>query len=287
MTALAKRSPLEIWHSRIDLEKVVEGITDDGLRRELAGVVAEARHRGLSKDDNFPHLVSEDDMRIVDKPPKIFHLDPDADIQHRLSAERVIAAYRKGLEPDRLRLLDRFSMRDLVFKVVGVGSVGTFCCVGLFLTGDNEPLFLQLKQAQRSVLEKLDSKLKYSGPQGRRVVQGQKMMQAASDIFLGHTQDDTTGRQFYVRTLKNRRLGSVSAISEERALFGYAPLCGRTLARAHARSGDPAAIAGYMGKSEAFDDAIASFAMLYAGQTIRDHAALVAARTAAKSAKVV
>ena len=287
MTALAKRSPLEIWHSRIDLEKVVEGITDDGLRRELAGVVAEARHRGLSKDDNFPHLVSEDDMRIVDKPPNIFHLDPDADIQHRLSAERVIAAYRKGLEPDRLRLLDRFSMRDLVFKVVGVGSVGTFCCVGLFLTGDNEPLFLQLKQAQRSVLEKLDSKLKYSGPQGRRVVQGQKMMQAASDIFLGHTQDDTTGRQFYVRTLKNRRLGSVSAISEERALFGYAPLCGRTLARAHARSGDPAAIAGYMGKSEAFDDAIASFAMLYAGQTIRDHAALVAARTAAKSAKVV
>ena len=106
-------------------------------------------------------------------------------------------------------------------------------------------------------------------------------------LLLGHTQDDTTGRQFYVRTLKNRRLGSVSAISEERALFGYAPLCGRTLARAHARSGDPAAIAGYMGKSEAFDDAIASFAMLYAGQTIRDHAALVAARTAAKSAKVV
>jgi hypothetical protein len=178
-------------------------------------------------------------------------------------------------------------MKDIVFKVVGVGSVGTFCCVGLFLTGDNEPLFLQLKQAQHSVLEKLSSKLKYNGHQGGRVVEGQKMMQAASDIFLGHTQDDTTGRQFYVRTLKNRRLGGISEISEERGLSGYARLCGHTLSRAHARSGDPAVLAGYTGGSEVFDDAIASFAMLYAGQTTRDHAALVAAKKAAKLAKAV
>jgi uncharacterized protein (DUF2252 family) len=277
MAALAELSPLEIWHSRIDLEKVIDRVTNDGLRRELAGVVAEARSKGLSRDDNFPHLVGEDDMRIVDKRPTIFHLDANADVQHRLSAQRVMAAYRKGLTPDRLRLLDCFTMKDLAFKVVGVGSVGTFCCVGLFLTGDNEPLFLQLKQAQHSVLERLGSNLKYSGHQGKRVVEGQRMMQAASDIFLGHTQDNTTGRQFYVRTLKNRRLGGVSGISEERALFDYARLCGRTLSRAHARSGDPAAIAGYMGKSEVFDDAIASFAMLYAAQTIRDHASLLAA----------
>jgi hypothetical protein len=176
-------------------------------------------------------------------------------------------------------------MKDLVFKAVGVGSVGTFCCVGLFMTADNEPLFLQLKQAQHSVLERLDSRLKYKGPQGRRVVEGQRMMQAANDIFLGHTQDDTTGRQFYIRTLKNRRLGGVSEISEAEALSGYSQLCGRTLARAHARSGDPAAMAGYMGKNEAFDDAMASFAMLYADQTIRDHAALVAAKSAAKSGR--
>jgi hypothetical protein len=226
-------------------------------------------------------------MRIVDKPPTIFHLDPNADVRHQLSVQRVIAAYQKDLGPDRLRLLDRFTMKDLVFKVVGVGSVGTFCCVGLFLTGDNEPLFLQLKQAQPSVLEKLSSKLKYSGHQGGRVVEGQMMMQAASDIFLGHTQDDTTGRQFYVRTLKNRRLGGVSEISEERALSGYARLCGHTLSRAHARSGDPAVIAGYMGTSEVFDDAIASFAMLYANQTMRDHTALLTAMTAAESEKAV
>jgi hypothetical protein len=116
-------------------------------------------------------------------------------------------------------------------------------------------------------------------------VEGQRMMQAASDIFLGVTQDDETGRQFYVRTLKNRRLGKVSEISEGEALSDYAQLCGRTLARAHARSGEPAAMAGYMGKSEAFDDAIASFAMAYADRTAIDHAALVKAKGTAKPVK--
>jgi hypothetical protein len=105
------------------------------------------------------------------------------------------------------------------------------------------------------------------------------MMQAASDIFLGYTQDDETGRQFYVRTLKNHRLGGISEISELEALSDYARVCGRTLARAHARSGDPALIAGYMGKSETMDDALASFAIAYAAQTAIDHAALVKAKS--------
>src|SRR5712671_1109904 len=289
MAALAKLSPLEIWHSRIDLEQAIDRIGNPSLRRKLAGVIAKVRGEGLSKDDNFPHLVSGDNAKIVDKPPTIFHLKPKADARHKLGVERVFAAYRKGLNPDRLRLLDRFTMKDLAFKAVGVGSVGTFCCVALFMTDDNEPLFLQVKQAQRSVLERLGGKLAYKGNQGRRVVEGQQMMQAASDIFLGATQDDATGRQFYVRTLKNRRLGAVSEISEGEALSDYAQLCGRTLARAHARSGDPAAIAGYTGKSEVLDDAIASFATAYADQTSADHVALVKAKgikpTATKKAK--
>ncbi len=287
MSVLAKRSPLEIWHSRIDLVREIDRIGNGGLRRKLAGVIAKARGEGLSKDDNFPHLVSGEDPRIVDKPPTIFHLNPKADARHRLGVERVFAAYRKSLNLDRLRLLDRFSMKDLAFKAVGVGSVGTFCCVGLFLTGDNEPLFLQVKQAQRSVLERLGGNIGYKGHQGRRVVQGQQMMQAASDVFLGSTQDEATGRQFYVRTLKNRRLGSVSEISEGEALADYARLCGRTLARAHARSGDPAAITGYAGKSEALDDAIAAFAMSYADQTVLDHATLVKAKRPANSATTI
>jgi uncharacterized protein (DUF2252 family) len=289
ISALAKLSPLEIWHSRIDLEQEIKQIGNSDLRRQVVGVIAKARGEGLSKDDNFPHLVSGDHPKIVDKPPTIFHLDPKADARHRLGVARVFAAYRKGLNPDRQRLLDRFTMKDLAFKAVGVGSVGTFCCVALFMTDDNEPLFLQVKQAQRSVLERLGGKLAYKGNQGRRVVEGQQMMQAASDIFLGATQDDATGRQFYVRTLKNRRLGAVSEISEGEALSDYAQLCGRTLARAHARSGDPAAIAGYTGKSDALDDAIASFATAYADQTSADYAALVKAKgtkpTATKKAK--
>jgi uncharacterized protein (DUF2252 family) len=274
MAMLAGLSPLEVWHSRIDLEEEIKRLGSPPLRRKLAKVIDKARSEGLSKDDNFPHLVRGDGARIVDKPGTIFHLSARADRKHRLSADRVFAAYRKDLTPDRLRLLDRFVLRDLAFKAVGVGSVGTFCCVALFMTPDQEPIFLQIKQALRSVLERLAPESAYKGHQGRRVVEGQRMMQAASDIFLGHTQDPDTGRQYYVRTLKNRRLGGVSELTEADDLADYAQLCGRTLARAHARSGDPAAMAGYMGKSGVLDDAIATFAVAYAGQTLVDHAAL-------------
>jgi uncharacterized protein (DUF2252 family) len=287
MAALGKLSPIEIWHSRIDLEQEIKRIGNADLRRKLVGVIAKARGEGLSKDDNFPHLVGGGSRKIVDKPTTIFHLDPKADARHGLDVEAVFAAYRKGLNPDRLPLLDRFAVKDLAFKAVGVGSVGTYCYVALLMTADNEPLFLQIKQALNSVLERLNGKLAYKGNQGRRVVHGQQMMQAASDIFLGSTQDDTSRRQFSIRTLKNRRLGSVSEISEGEALSDYAQLCGRTLARAHARSGDPAGIAGYAGKSEVLDDAIASFAMAYADQTNTDYAALVKAKgsTPARKAK--
>lgn len=287
MTALAKMSPLAIWHSRIDLEQEIGMIGNGSLRRKLAAVVDKARGEGLSRDDNFPHLVSGEDPRIVDKPPTIFHLNAKADARHRLDIGRLFATYRRGLAPDRLRLLNRFTLKDLAFKAVGVGSVGTFCCVGLFMTGDGEPLFLQVKQAQRSVLERLGDKLGYKGNQGRRVMEGQQMMQAASDIFLGFTQDEASGRQFYIRTLKNRRLGGVSELGESKDLSDYAQLCGRTLARAHARSGDPAVIAGYMGKSEVLDDAIASFSMAYADQTAVDYAALVKAKSPVKASKPV
>src|SRR3954451_450085 len=118
MAALAKLSPLEIWHSRIDLEHEIDQIGNASLRHKLAGVIAKARGEGLSKDDNFPHLVGGDVPRIVDKPPTIFHLDSKADARHRIGAERVFATYRKGLSLDRVRLLDRFAMKDLAFKAV-------------------------------------------------------------------------------------------------------------------------------------------------------------------------
>jgi uncharacterized protein (DUF2252 family) len=271
-------SPLEIWHSRIDLEEEVGRIKDPQLRRHLSGLIAKARAGGLEEDDNFPHLVTSEQPRIADRPPTIFHFGPHADPRHRIDAARAFELYRASLRPERSILVDRYHLKDLAFKAVGIGSVGTFCCVGLFMTADGHHVFLQVKEAQYSVLERLAPELAYRGPQGKRVVDGQLIMQAASGVFLGWTSDEASGRDFYVRVLKNRRLGGASAIAEEQALSYYACLCGRTLARAHARSGDPALIAGYMGRSEAFDDAIASFASAYSDQTTIDHAALVKAK---------
>jgi hypothetical protein len=172
------------------------------------------------------------DARIVDKPPLIYHFTRMRDARHRVNAQRMFASYQKCLPPERLCLFDRYALKDMAFKAVGVGSVGTFCAIGLFTTGDGAPLFLQVKEAGRSVLECLGPK--FNGHPGRRVVEGQHIMQAASDVFLGWTQDETSGRHFYVRQLKNR-LGSITELVEENTLVNYARLCGRTLARAHAR----------------------------------------------------
>ena len=268
MRALSKLSPVEIWHSRIELAREVKYIEDRSLRRKLHAILTKAGKR-LEQDDNFPHLVTGRQARIANKPPLIYHLTQKGEAKHRLNAERMFASYQTRLPPERLRLVELYAMKDIAFKAVGVGSVGTFCAIGLFTSGDGAPLFLQIKEAGKSVLECLGPK--FNGHPGRRVVEGQRIMQAASDIFLGWSQDEASGRHFYVRELKNRRLGSISELIEEDALVNYAHLCGRTLARAHARSADPAVLAGYMGKSDAFDDALASFAMAYADRTQRDY----------------
>jgi len=188
----------------------------------------------------------------------------------------VFASYQERLTPERRCLIERYALKDVAFKVVGVGSVGTFCAIGLFMSGDGAPLFLQVKEAGKSVLECLGPE--FEDHPGRRVVEGQRVMQAASDVFLGWTEDEASGRYFYVRHLKNRRLGTIGELVEERALGSYARLCGRTLARAHARSADPAVLAGYMGKSDVMDDALASFALAYAERTQRDYDRLLAAK---------
>src|SRR5215470_5778899 len=273
MRALAKLSPLEVWHSRIELAREIEHIEDRALRRRLQAIITRAG-RTIQQDDNFPHLVRGG--KIADKPPTIYHFKPKADARHRVDADDVFASYRKRLPPERLCLLERYALTDTAFKAVGVGSVGTFCAVSLFASSDGAPLFLQFKEAGKSVLECLGPK--FDGHPGRRVVEGQRTMQAASDIFLGWTEDAVSRRHFYVRHLKNRRLGSIGEIVEENALLDYARLCGRTLARAHARTSDPAVIAGYIGKSEAFDDALASFAMAYAARTKQDYDVLAQAK---------
>jgi len=139
-------SPQEAWHNRIEVESGLKRIKNPQLRRGLSTLIDQARASGLETDDNFPHLATGAEPKIADKPPTIFHFGQEADPRHKIDAARAFELYRASLTPDRESLLDRYQLRDIAFKAVGVGSVGTFCCVGLFMSGDGEPLFLQVKE---------------------------------------------------------------------------------------------------------------------------------------------
>jgi uncharacterized protein (DUF2252 family) len=183
--------------------------------------------------------------------------------------------YAETLQEDRRVLLHRHTLRDVAFKAVGVGSVGTFCAIGLLTAGDGSPLLLQIKEAQESVLAPFAGVSDYSN-HGERVVVGQRMMQAATDVFLGWTRAPIDKRHFYVRRLKDARLADIGT-QLQAALPFYASLCGRTLARAHARAGDPALVSGYVGSGTAFDEAISEFAVAYGDQTETDWNGFLAA----------
>jgi uncharacterized protein (DUF2252 family) len=172
-------------------------------------------------------------------------------------------------------LLSRYQLVDTAFKVVGVGSVGTFCGIALFMSGNGDPLFLQFKQARQSVLEPYAGTSTYDHA-GKRVVVGQKLMQAATDMFLGwYTGLGDQKLHYYVRQLKDAKIKPVVEIMDRRSLNNYAVLCGRGLARAQARSGDAVVLSGYMGKNTTFEDAIADFSLAYADQNEMDHAVLI------------
>ncbi len=285
MNELARLAPLESWRSRIDVAAVVDGIGDPKLRaRELRQLqtALEAGHAG------YPKLIerSKGQWRIKEKPPLIFPLSGQRDDTHEIVARTAFSSYTLSLPEERRILLDRYELADVAFKVVGVGSVGTFCAIGLFATRDDQTLLLQLKEAQTSVLAPFAGPSVYAN-QGQRVVVGQRIMQTVPDIFLGWTEDRGDDRQCYIRQLKDSRLALIGTGLAEDALLYHAMLCGVTLARAHARSGDPARIAGYLGTSSAFDSAIAAFALAYAVQTRADwrlfRAAIDAGRIEARS----
>jgi uncharacterized protein (DUF2252 family) len=172
-------------------------------------------------------------------------------------------------------LFDRYRLEDVAFKVVGIGSVGTRCSVMLFFSAENHPLLLQVKEACSSVLEPYAGESRYDN-HAQRIVMGQRLMQSSSDIFLGWARS-TNGRDFFVRQLRDMKMSAPIEGGTVEQFHLYAELCGWTLARAHARSGDAAAISGYLGKADSFDQALGEFAIAYADQTERDHAALVQA----------
>jgi uncharacterized protein (DUF2252 family) len=274
---LARLDPIAAWNTRIDVLDTIAALDDDKLREREARRITQADATSAPYQA-FPKLagMARGAWRIKDNPPLIFHFEDLGDGEHGITAHEVFGRYRETLPEERRVLFDRYRLLDCAFKVVGVGSVGTFCAIGLFMTPDEAPLFLQIKEAQTSVLAPFAGASAYVS-QGQRVVTGQRMMQSASDVFLGWTDDRADGRQFYIRQLKDKKLASIGEIMEREALRFYAELCGTTLARAHARSGDAALISGYLGSSEAFDAAIQEFAVDYADQSERDHRSLAEA----------
>ncbi len=278
MAEYAGMPVLQVWNEAIDFNTIVENMTDKEMKRFYSKKLTSKTDQS-AKEKEFAKLTfsSGDIPRIVDQPPLIFHYGDQRDQEMREAAEKTLVAYRETLIPPRRLLLDRFEIVDYAMKVVGVGSVGTFCGILLLMSGNGDPLFLQFKEARQSVLEPYCGASPF-GHAGQRVVMGQRALQAASDIFLGWTTG--TGarkRHFFIRQLSDAKIKPVIEIMKKTNLKGYAQLCGVALARAHARSGDAAVLSGYMGKSTVFEDALADFSVAYADQNERDHANLVAA----------
>ena len=268
MAALMRLDPLQVWNSRIDAVEALSGIDDLRARdREVRRlrVATDAARNG------FPKLLErhQDGWRIRANPPLVLKLVGRDDPTLEQAARTALHSYQASLPAERRVLLERYRLTDLAFKVVGIGSVGTFCAVALYATADGDTLLLQLKEARPSVLAPYARPSLFEN-QGQRVVVGQRILQAAPDPFLGWTHDAGDDRHCYVRQLKDPRLAMQTAELSDGALSHYAMLCGQTLARGHARSGDAAMISGYMGSGGAFDGAISEFAVRYADQTERD-----------------
>ncbi|GLW53547.1 DUF2252 domain-containing protein [Kitasatospora phosalacinea] len=265
---LAALGELPVWYRRIDADDLPDQVKGKPRRRTEAGLAAARRRDSLQAAGKLTETTANGRRRFKDQPPLIEHVGFDADEVHGMLAD-----YRATLPEERGRLLDRYRYVDTARKVVGVGSVGTRCFVVLLQGRDaDDPLVLQVKEAEASVLEP------YAGPSryahhGQRVVAGQRLTQAASDIFLGWM-TGPGGRHFYWRQLRDMKGSAEVGQMTTRGLRAYAVLCGTALARAHARSGDRIAIAAYLGRSDTFDRAVAAFAHHYAELNTADHARL-------------
>ena len=274
MSDYASMRALDVWYDRIDLDRVLKVLPSRAEVERVRQRVEQARRKSLP-ESLFPKLVDHfgSAPRIKDEPPLIFHPSDTQAPGARTAYAEALEGYRKSL-PEHIRVLfDRFQLFDLAIKVVGVGSVGTYCALGLFMAADDDPIFLQVKEARRSVLEPYAGNSVHKN-HGERVVAGQRLMQAASDIFLGWTRG-VIGRDYYFRQLRDAKISAVLEDWDLTTLKEFGKLCAWALARAHARSGDPAKIAGYMGSNTTFDDAVCEFAVEYADQNVRDYRAFV------------
>ena len=270
---LAGADVLDVWYERIELTEAMQSFAGIVSPKKLAKQLEKTQHRTSAQVLTKLTEIIEGERRIRHQPPVLVPLDSPE--WHDI-AQDVLNRYAESMDDDHVQLLRRFRLVEIAMKVVGVGSVGTRCLIALMHGRDEDDvLFLQVKEAEHSVLAPYAGASSYEH-QGERVVAGQRLMQAASDLFLGWT-NGPFGNHYYVRQLRDMK-GSVSIDGlPPEALVRYGELCGRTLGRAHARSADPLAIAGYLGTAERFDEAMGEFALAYADQTERDHARFLSA----------
>jgi uncharacterized protein (DUF2252 family) len=273
LNELAEMKTLAAWYSFVDYEMLIEITSDPTLKKLRKKVLGKALKRDAAAEFvKLAHVVGMQ-PRIKDQPPLIFHEEGSDTPEYREKMLHAADEYRQSLSVGTRVLFDRYELVDMAIKVVGVGSVGTTCGIALFFAAENDPLFLQVKEARQSVLEPYSN---FKGPDenGLRVVTGQRIMQAGHDIFLGHYINKAR-QHFYVRQLRDVKIRPLVELYSPENMLGYARNCGWALARAHARSGDPAIIAGYIGKGNAFAHAIAQFASAYADQNKSDHSKLI------------
>ena len=281
MAGFADMRNTDIWYAVLDADEFLKTADEEGREEEAEEITDKAQTRDSRQALRKLAEEIDGEYRIKSEPPGLV---PVRELRDELGLERrnllamansAFKSYQQTLTPDCRRLLERFRPVDVALKVVGVGSVGTLCLVLLLEGRDcDDPLFLQIKQATRSVLEEHLSHSSYKN-HGRRVVEGQRLMQTVSDIFLGWTTGKHDGRHYYWRQLRDWKGSADVENLSARDLHYLARLCGWTLARAHARSGDPVAIAGYLGSSDAFDEALDDFAKCYADQNERDFEAFM------------
>jgi len=263
----AEMTLLDRYYAQVTVEQLQEYFRNDpDISARLSKKHKQARSRTSEGVVLKLTAVIDGRQRIKDDPPVLFHpqsFTRDFEMQR----QQFVEGYKQSLQADRRLLYESYSYQDAAMKVVGVGSVGTRCAISLLLADDDDPLFLQFKEARRSVLEPPRGKSRYTN-QGYRVVEGQRLMQAASDIFLGWS--GTKTHDYYVRQLRDMKVSAEVETFKPSTLVGYATMCGWTLARAHAKTGSAAMIAGYLGSSETFDDALAKYSEAYADQAERD-----------------
>ena len=283
MAELAAMRAVEQWYHPLEMNTLAQLAKSAETRRRRRKLIAAARQR--TSDRVFPRLAGlvKGRPRIFDHPPLIYHPGNPAFARE---AAQFWKRYVETLPEERRVLLDRYRLMDMAVKVVGVGSVGTRCAIALLMAGPEDPLFLQIKEARPSVLAPYAGKSLYAND-GLRVVVGQRILQAASDIFLGWSRLESPRVDFYVRQLRDMKVSLDLETMSAAEFVEYAEACGWALARAHAKAGDPAVIAGYLGRGDAFDRAITDFAVAYADRTESDHAALVKAVKAGRVHAVI